>query len=173
MLAESTQSESWKSQPYVWMLILIPLSAVVVGMIMLTLAIQSDTGLVVDDYYKKGKQINRVLARDQAASAMGLSSQINFTQDKVEVKLKANSTLITNEKISLGLFHATRAGLDQMLLLQATDDGSYLAEFDTLDQGRWHVQLTTETWRLTGSLFVPGGNSLNLSAMPVTTGIDF
>lgn len=169
MLAESTQSESWKSQPYVWMLILIPLSAVVVGMIMLTLAIQSDTGLVVDDYYKKGKQINRVLARDQAASAMGLSSQINFNQGKVEVRLKANSTLITNEKISLGLFHATRAGLDQTLSLQAIDDGSYFAEFEALDLGRWHVQLTTETWRLTGSLYVPGGNSLHLSPMPVTT----
>ena len=71
-------AESWKTQPYVWMLILIPFSAVVVGMIMLTLAIKSDTGLVVDDYYKKGKQINQVLARDLAASTMGLSAALNF-----------------------------------------------------------------------------------------------
>ncbi len=169
MLVESNEPESWKSQPYVWMLILIPLSAVVVGMIMLTLAIQSDTGLVVDDYYKKGKQINRVLARDQVATAMGLSSSIKFNQSKVEVRLKANSTLITNEQISLGLFHATRAGLDQILLLKPNDNQTYSAEYDALDLGRWHVQLTTETWRLTGSLYVPGGNSLHLSPMPVAT----
>ena len=31
------------------------------GVVMITLAIQSYSGLVVDDYYKKGKQINRVL----------------------------------------------------------------------------------------------------------------
>ena len=170
MLTEPTESESWKSQPYVWMLILIPFSAVVVGMIMLTLAIQSDTGLVVDDYYKKGKQINMVLARDQAASAMGLSSQINFSDGKVEVQLKANASSITDEQISLGLFHATRAGLDQILLLEPGDNHTYIAEIDALDQGRWHVQLTTETWRLTGSLYVPGGSSLHLSPMPVATG---
>lgn len=168
MLVETTESQSWKSQPYVWMLILIPLSAVVVGMIMLTLAIKSDTGLVVDDYYKKGKQINRLLARDQAAGAMGLSSQIDFSQDKVEVKLKAKSSLITNQQISLGLFHATRSGLDQVLLLEADGDQSYSAKVDKLGQGRWHVQLTTETWRLTGSLYVPGGSSLLLSPMPVS-----
>ncbi|MCP4493595.1 MAG: FixH family protein [Gammaproteobacteria bacterium] len=159
--------ESWKNQPYVWMLILIPLSAVVVGVIMLTLAIKSDTGLVVDDYYKKGKQINRVLARDQAASAMGLSSNISFADDDgmVLVKLKANSTLTTNEQIKLGLFHSTKPGIDQTLSLQPVGNQSYTAKIDELDQGRWHVQLETETWRLTGSLHVPGGKTLELSAL--------
>jgi len=161
--------ESWKSQPYVWMLILIPLTAVVVGMIMLTLAIESDTGLVVDDYYKKGKQINRVLERDQAASTMGLSANINLDVDngKVEVRLKANSTLITNEQISLGLFHATKPGMDQTLLLSTDHQPIYTAALGELGDGRWHIHLSTDTWRLTGSLYVPGGSSLQLTAMPV------
>ena len=161
--------ESWKTQPYVWMLILIPFSAVVVGMIMLTLAIQSDTGLVVDDYYKKGKQINQVLARDQAASAMGLSAALNFDIDNgtVEVSLKANSTLITNEQISLGLFHATIPDIDQTVVLKANDQQVYSATLDQLGDGRWHVHLSTNTWRLTGSLYVPGGNTMQLSAMPL------
>lgn len=161
--------ESWKTQPYVWMLILIPFSAVVVGMIMLTLAIQSDTGLVVDDYYKQGKQINQVLARDQAASAMGLSAALNFDIDNgtVEVSLKANSTLITNEQISLGLFHATIPDIDQTVVLKANDQQVYSATLDQLGDGRWHVHLSTNTWRLTGSLYVPGGNTMQLSAMPL------
>jgi len=161
--------ESWKSQPYVWMLILIPFSAVVVGMIMLTLAIQSDTGLVVDDYYKQGKQINQVLARDQAASAMGLSAALKFDTDngKVEVSLKANSTLITNEEISLGLFHATKPDMDQNIVLKANEQQIYSATLDHLSDGRWHVHLATKTWRLTGSLYVPGGGSMQLSAIPI------
>lgn len=160
--------ESWKTQPYVWMLILIPFTAVVVGMIMLTLAIKSDTGLVVDDYYKKGKQINQVLARDQAASAMGLSATLDFDTDnsQVEVRLKANSTLITNEQVSLGLFHATRSDMDQTVMLKANDQHDYSATIAGLGDGRWHVHLSTETWRLTGSLYVPGGSSMQLSAMP-------
>ena len=160
--------ESWTTQPYVWMLILIPFTAVVVGMIMLTLAIQSDTGLVVDDYYKKGKQINQVLARDQAASAMGLSAALNFDIDngKVEISLKANSAFITNEEISLGLFHATKADMDQTVMLKANDQQVYSATIGELGDGRWHVHLATKTWRLTGSLYVPGGSSMQLSAMP-------
>ncbi len=163
----ATPNDSWKKQPYVWMLIAIPLSAVIVGMIMLTLAIESDTGLVVDDYYKKGKQINRVLERDTAASAMGLSSDISFDNDEgiVMVKLMANSTLITNEQIRLGLFHSTRPGIDQTLLLQSVGNQAYTANIDKLRQGRWHLQLETETWRLTGSLHVPGGKTLKLTAM--------
>ena len=161
--------ESWKSQPYVWMLILIPFTAVVVGMIMLSLAIESDTGLVVDDYYKKGKQINRVLERDQAASSMGLSANIDLDVEngKLEVRLKANSTLITNEQISLGLFHATKPGMDQTLLLNADNHNTYTTSIGELGDGRWHVHLSTDTWRLTGSLYVPGGNSLQLTALPV------
>ncbi len=159
--------KSWKSQPYVWMLILIPLSAVVAGIIMLTLAIESDTGLVVDDYYKKGKQINQVLARDTAASTMGLSSIISFDGDdgKVLVRLKANSVLITNEQIKLGLYHSTKPGMDQTVILQSSGNLAYTANIDKLGQGRWHVQLETETWRLTGSMYVPGGKTLELSSM--------
>ena len=55
-------------------LIGIPLSAVIMGIVMLTLAIQSWSGLVVDDYYRKGKQINRVLARDKLAYELGLAA---------------------------------------------------------------------------------------------------
>jgi len=161
--------ESWKTQPYVWMLILIPFTAVVVGMIMLTAAIESDTGLVVDDYYKKGKEINRVLARDQAASTMGLLATLNFDLDngKVEVTLKANSAFITNEQISLGLYHATKPDIDQTVALKANNQQVYSASINPLDEGHWHVHLSTETWRLTGSLYVPGGTSMQLSAMPV------
>ena len=65
---------NWKREPLVWMLIAIPLSAVIMGVVMITLAIQSYSGLVVDDYYKKGKQINRVLARDKFAYELGLAA---------------------------------------------------------------------------------------------------
>ncbi len=168
MLAD-TQNDSWKDQPYVWMLIAIPLSAVIVGIIMLTLALESDTGLVVDDYYKKGKQIKRVLARDQAAAKMGLSAAINLDSEShtIRIQLDANSSLITNETVKLGLYHATRAGMDQNLVMQPVDIRSYQAKYAELAKGRWHLQLETDTWRLTGSLYVPGSNSLQLSAVSI------
>ncbi len=161
--------QSWKSQPYVWMLILIPLSAVIMGIIMITLAIESDSGLVIDDYYKKGKQINQVIVRDQAAGALGLSADIRFDSGTagVYLTLKAKSALPDQETITLGLYHATRPGMDQSLILRRIDNNNFVAQFEPLDLGRWKVQLSTETWRLTGSLHRPGGDTLQLSAMSI------
>lgn len=165
MLAEQP-IESWKSQPYVWMLIFIPFTAVIMGIIMMKLAIESDTGLVVDDYYKKGKQINQVIARDQAAAAMALNASIQFnTESKVIVNLKGNMELTLDETVTLGLFHSTKPGMDQSHSLEYMGNGTYMARIDPLDLGRWKVQLATESWRLTGSLHRPGGNSLRLTAM--------
>lgn len=158
-------NDSWKDQPYVWMLILIPFSAVVVGMIMLSLAIQSDTGLVVDDYYKKGKQINRVLARDQVAAEMGLSASLNLDSEswQILVDLNSESGLQSANQINIGFFHATRAGLDQTSLLQSNNSQNYTGTFKPLAKGRWHVHLSTENWRLTGSLYVPGDTRLKFT----------
>ena len=66
------KASNWKQEPLVWLLIAIPAAAVIMGIVMLTLAIKSYSGLVIDDYYKHGKQINRVLARDRFAHELGL-----------------------------------------------------------------------------------------------------
>ena len=62
----------------VWLVIAIPLSAVIVGMIMLTISIQTFDGLVEDDYYKKGKEINQVLARDEFALSNGITAMVTL-----------------------------------------------------------------------------------------------
>ncbi|MCP4429838.1 MAG: FixH family protein [Gammaproteobacteria bacterium] len=161
-----TQLLSWKNQPYVWMLILIPMSAVIMGVVMITLAINSDSGLVVDDYYKKGKQINKVIARDRMAASMSLSANIEFNMDSknIDVIFLTYNWQSNNEVITLGLYHATRPGMDQFLTLQKVDDYLFSARYTPLDPGRWKIQLATESWRLVGSLHRPGGNSLQLTA---------
>jgi hypothetical protein len=87
MNAMSDEPKNWKQEPLVWLLIAIPFSAVVMGVVMITLAIQSYSGLVVDDYYKKGKQINRVLARDRFAHELGLAARFSLGDEgKIEIR---------------------------------------------------------------------------------------
>lgn len=163
----NANEQSWKNQPFVWLLIAIPLSSVIMGIVMLTLAIESDTGLVVDDYYKKGKQINQVIARDQKASAMSLSANIEFDPGSaaVRVSFPGNSWQYNTEVITLGLYHATMPGMDQVLELEKISETYYTSRYTTLKPGRWKIQLATDSWRLVGSLHRPGGNSLKLSAV--------
>ena len=51
----------WYRVPFVWLLISVPATSVVLGAIMITLAVLTDDGLVIDDYYQHGKHINQVL----------------------------------------------------------------------------------------------------------------
>ena len=62
-------SRAWYREPLVWLLISFPLTAVIAGFFTLYLAIISSDGLVVDDYYHRGKEINKSLARRPCCAA--------------------------------------------------------------------------------------------------------
>ncbi len=154
---------NWKREPMVWLLIAIPLSAVIMGVVMITLAIQSFSGLVVDDYYKKGKQINRVLARDQLAYELALAAGLRLDSGgKVEIRFDPAADFIPGEKIELRLVHATMPGLDQKLDLRKTDTHLLRGELKLPGEGRWNLFLQTDDWRLTGSLQYPEMTSTEL-----------
>ncbi len=151
------ENRRWYHEPYVWLIIALPLSAVVAGFYTLYLAIVSDDGLVADDYYKRGKEINRVLKRDQAAASLGLSAKTKFDFDhgKIVVNLNKQSTYKAPEQLSLRLLHATRAGYDQDLVLQRLPNGEYFGLYKSVVPGRWYLHLETDAWRLTGQLIIP------------------
>ncbi len=152
----------WNREPFVWLLIAFPATAVVVGFTMLGLAIYSDDGMVEDDYYRKGKEINRVLARDQAAAKHGLEGTLAFdtAKQELQVRLTARQDVKLPEQIELRFLHATRAGLDRNMLLPRHSDGAYRAPLPQLAPGHWNVQLAAQDWRLTGSVFVPGAQKI-------------
>lgn len=147
---------SWKREPMVWMLIAIPLSAVIMGVVMITLAIQSWSGLVVDDYYKKGKQINRVLARDKFAYELGLAAGLKVVADgSIEIRFDPEVQFIPGDSIDLELIHATIPGRDQKLKLRKGDTHLLSGKINLSGKGRWNLYLQTKDWRLTGSLQYP------------------
>lgn len=150
------ESRSWKQEPLVWLLIAIPASAIVMGLIMLTLAIQSYSGLVVDDYYSQGKQINRVLARDRLAWELGLAAELRLGIDgEIEVRFAPEVGFVPGERIELSFVHATKPGLDQNLVLERVEGRLLTAKLALPGPGRWNLYLQTPDWRLTGSLRYP------------------
>ncbi len=148
------QGLEWYRQPLVWLLICIPASAVVAGIYTFYLAVVSFDGMVVDDYYKHGKEINRVLKRDQAAQTLGLSAKATLddalSRTKIYLQHKADFSL--PERLQLRFLHTTRAGFDQELALIHQGKGYYLGVLPELKPGSWHILLETEQWRLSGLL---------------------
>ena len=157
-----TTERPWYRTPYVWMLIGIPFSAVVMGVFLLYFAITTDDGLVKDDYYKQGKEINLVIERDNKAVELGLYGKLSLEQDNatVHLTLKSHKQTTLPDSLELAMLHATRAGFDRDIILQRTPKGDYFAILPELQPGRWHTQVSTPEWRLTGSLKLPEDNNV-------------
>jgi hypothetical protein len=156
----------WYRQPLVWMLIAVPASSVVFGIVMLVLAVSSDDGLVVDDYYRRGLEINRDLARDRAAARLGLSAGVRFEPRdqlvRVDVSARDSGALLP-DRLTLRLVHPTRSGLDRLVELSNSGSGRYSGHVGRLEAGDWHLHLETDSWRILGRMPVPGTGLSDLS----------
>ena len=164
MKESMTKNNRWYREPFVWLLIAFPLTAVVAGFITLGLAISSDDGVVEDDYYRRGKEINRVLARDQAAATRGLQGRVELddASQQLLIQLTARAQATIPDNVELKFLHATRSGIDRILILARQPDGSYRAPWPALAPGHWNVQLAAQDWRLVGSLRIPKEHGLDL-----------
>ncbi len=155
--------------PYVLMLIAIPLSAVIMGVILLWLAITTFDGMVVDDYYQRGLQINEDLSRDQAALRAEIVGQLEASPTFTEVRLMSSDPLFNSpNELDLNFSHATRDGIDKTLTLRQTAVNVYRGPaLELTALGRWYVQVTGGEWRISGNVIMAGGDStlsLDLSA---------
>jgi hypothetical protein len=149
-------SPSWHKENYVWMIIFFPLLAVVGGIITIYLAIQSNDGLVVDDYYKKGLEINRTLERDQLAADYQLQADVTLdeTTEEVVIVLNANSNFSYPENLSVTFLHSTRAGFDKEVNMLLTQKNVYRGHLSQLHSGKWYVHIQRDDWRLVKAIFV-------------------
>lgn len=153
MNAPSTRR--WFQEPLVWLVVSLPLSAVLAGFWTLWLAVRSADGLVVDDYYRQGLAINRELARDERSLALGLNAEISLSPTRLDLRLRAHDPATLPEHLQVQLIHPTRQGLDRKLLLNATAPGIYGSALSALAPGDWHVVIEHADWRLAARITVP------------------
>lgn len=148
------EQQPWFRNPMVWMVIFFPSLAVVAGTITIIIAMNTEDGLVVDDYYKKGLQINQVIEHDKLAKSMGLSAFVDANSQTGEVLVSLSAdvdmALLENE-INFRLIHRTRSGLDQATTLSRVNNTSDYKGYikPPVIEGRWTIQITAENkWRL-------------------------
>ena len=150
----SQQVIPWYKEYYVWLIILFPMLAVIGGIVTTILAVQSDDGLVVDDYYKQGLEINRTLERDQAALDYNLDAdiQLDRKQEKVAITISSATDFVYPTNLSVTFLHATRSGLDKEASLLLTQGNTYQGTLTTLERGKWYVHIQHGDWRLIETL---------------------
>lgn len=158
-----TKAAPWYREPWPWILIALPLSAVIAGIATLMIAIKHEDGLVAEDYYKQGLAINQVLERESRAAALGISAQAMISGDRIRIGVAGGADL--PDKIVVRFIHPTRAGEDRRVVLAAIANGWYEGAMPGLAPGRWRVQTEDDQalWRLTG-IWITSEQTFSLSA---------
>lgn len=156
IMNKDNQIDTWYREPYVWLLITIPLVAVIGGIYTARLAVESNDGMVVDDYYKKGLEINRVLERDEAAEKLGIQANIQLSQEQNAFRLflTGNAGFTAPDKIDIRFMYATRSGFDKHLSLAKQNNSFYQGRLQQLRRGRWYVQIEAANWRILKSILI-------------------
>jgi hypothetical protein len=136
----------WYRNPWPWILMAGPAAVLVAGAVTAWIAVASSDGLVAEDYYKQGLAINKRLAREEAAHALGLSAQVAVDSGMLKVTLAGQAP----EALFAYLAHATRSGYDQRLRLAPVGGGVYEAELPALPAGHWRIVIEDPraTWRI-------------------------
>jgi len=148
----------------VWLVIAIPLVSVIAGIVLLTVSIRTFDGLVVDDYYRRGKLINRELARDDFAAQHRLSARITREPgNRLLLKLNGRPPDGLPPVLELKVLHATRAGHDQRIILIRGPHG-YYGSLAVMTPGRWDLELSARDWRLLGEWRQPKDAQARLTA---------
>ena len=142
----------WYKVSWVWLLIGLVSSSVLGSLTLVWIATSNYDGTVDDDYYKRGLQINRELARDQAATRHGLQGRLRLDRSSgtLDIAVKSSQRYSVPTRLQVELLHHTRAGFDKKFIVEADSGGVFRSPTPPLPAGVWTVRISADDWRLQG-----------------------
>lgn len=137
---------------------------------MIWLAVDTEDGLVADDYYKLGMEINRVISRDKRATELGLSAIIEFDNSTRAISLRFDKGLLDAYPKSMPLYiqHATRENSDIVVWLDHGIGDQYIGHVSqSISEGVWYFKLADKgksdsEWKLNTRSYVRSKNTVYL-----------
>jgi uncharacterized protein len=156
---ESPDFKAWYLHAWPWVLISIPFSAVLFGIVMFVMANIHRDDLVADDYYEEGMAINRQLTRDELARQLGIYATWKVSPDSGIVFKVYNAK---DSAVLLYLQHVSDSQQDRSAVLVPGDGFDYSSDDERVarvfaEEGVWYLGLegTDDTWRLRKRLVTP------------------
>jgi hypothetical protein len=131
-----------------------PAIVVVASFFTLYLAVTNADPVVVDNYYKEGLAINRVLARDHVALQRGYRASVMLNGDRSRLRIHMAGEGLPAE-LRVRFVHPTRGGLDRDVTARQIQPGFYEAAIELAPAARWDVELgdPAQQWRVTGDWY--------------------
>lgn len=158
-------TEPWYRQFWPWFLISLPLSVVIASIVTINIAIQSNDGLVSDDYYKEGLGIHKDADRTARAKTLGIAGNMSYDAQTGAVGFVLDEPLAgTVQGLTLEVMHPTRANQDQTIQLTAVGGSRYAGRLEPLSPANWKLELrpADNAWRIDGRMSLPTGPTARL-----------
>ena len=164
MTTHDTPAAPWFRQPWFWFLLIFPGASIIWCTIAITVAMNTDLAMVSDDYSKEGRGINMAIARDVRAAEMGLSAELDFSGDRINLVMNSDTGENQFPYLILKFFHPTLEEKDRTLQLRPMGGGEYTVNAPRDLDGRWYVDLQgpSDDWRLKGEFHLPATGALQL-----------
>lgn len=145
---ELNEIEPWYKQFWVWVIIGLPLTAVIAGLTTLYIAIENKPDMVVDDYYRKGKAIDVDLTRLDNAFKLALKFRLTVSDTKITLKQTFGEP--QSAALRLRFIHRTMKIKDFDHLITLDGKGVYTLPLDKPVTGKWNIQLESfnASWRI-------------------------
>jgi hypothetical protein len=162
-----TTTAPWYRQLWPWLVMVPPLVAVIGGVITIVLAVRSNDGVVVADYYKRGLAINAELTRSQRAVDLALTAEVQTAGesagDGVFVRVSSAGQGVPPEAaLRIRLVHPGRSGADRTAMLSrvsadaegrsAEYRGAWEEAVELHAPVAWRVVVEGRDWRLDGGI---------------------
>nr|WP_238481471.1 FixH family protein [Motilimonas sp. E26] len=148
----------WYQQAPVWLIILLPLSAVIAGISTVIIAHNNKVDLVAEDHVKTGKAIHADLSKSEQAVKLGIS--LDLTLDGTSGLISFNGGQYQpGQVLKLSFYHATLAENDFNLMLSADASGVYRFDLDQAIDGKWATRIEPfdGSWRVQEDIEFPTG----------------
>jgi hypothetical protein len=156
MTANDTRNDGrspWRN-PALWLMVGLPLAAVVAGIATVVIAVRAGGSDAIPDDVRRTAQVQTVeLGPDERAAERRLSAVLSVQEDAVDV-LVATGDFDRSKPLTLSLQHPVDGQQDLALVLRPNARGGWSAPH-ALDGGHaWRVQLSDAagTWRLLARL---------------------
>jgi len=159
----TTDNRPWYKEPYVLMLIGVPLSSVIMGIFFISLAVNTKDTLVRDNYYKDGLAINQEMKWDKKSVELDIELSVLIEGNNASIAInKSRQTPPTT--LTLKLSHPTLKEKDRDAFLQHSQKGNYKGFINNLEDGRYYIMVESieQQWRIRKSVHITQGSAFLL-----------
>ena len=149
-------SKPWYQQRWLWFVLSVPITSVILSSIMVYVAVMGRDTLVNDNYYKDGMEINQTINQDLLADELALRPRVSITSQGQASVHFSSSKLPKQAFVTLKIVHPTVGSEDILVKLLPTADG-FMGDVPSSLEGRRYIDLYAfdESWRIREEVVLP------------------